>query len=229
MVGIPIFFKSLTVSEVVSSSEEAPYCFRYALSSSRGATDTYYSYRCATTSDDILLLDSATNAEVKTKQADPTQQGGVANPLSSSPVSIPGVGTPSDPTIGSSTPSQSSSSKSILSTTAIVVIALVGAVILIVGLVVGCCCWRRKRRQHANRIRPNNTYVPHYEPTVTQGPGSTYEPTVMQGPGPSRIRLWNNNTPLGASPDVDPSETGSQWGGPSAYTERRPMNTVYEH
>ncbi|KAH9864875.1 hypothetical protein IAQ61_008820 [Plenodomus lingam] len=188
---------------VLQCSAEAPHCFRYARSSARGDSTTYYSRACGTASQEILVLATATN-------------GG--NPVPVSPTTavaddpftlIPGFTQtlgPTSPTSGPSSSSSSGSSGPKLSTTAIALIAVAGLVVLALTLLFGyCCCWRRrdKRRNIVHSIEPVRPPYVETEPPA-QGPGS--------------INDWNLDVPVGASPSVAPSRAGgSEYGGPSRH------------
>lgn len=203
-----------------TSSQDAPSCFRYARSSALGETDTYYSFACGTTSEDVLLLATATNRGAQTTDADgSTGEDGIANSLSDL-FSLPGVTSPtgtSNSGTSSGNAGDGSSGKSSLSTVAIVVIALVGVGILVVGFGVGYWFLQRKKKENSSLIARNKTPEPDKEDTEPYAPG----------PG-SIIGSWNRGVLDGADPNVEPSVAASEYGGNRAVGMGRPMATVRE-
>jgi hypothetical protein len=198
----------------ISSSQEAPYCFRYARTSALGATDTYYSYACGTASADVLVLATATNGAAQTDASDPTGAGD--NPL----LTIPGVNLPTDTGTGtystSNNPTIGNASRSPLSTTAIALIAVAGVVIISIALFLGYWfCLRERKRKH------EIVYPP-------APPQLDYQQTVSGGAGPGSIYSWSSSVPSGANPNVASSVVGSDLSGGTATETRRLMATVHE-
>ncbi|KAH9875046.1 hypothetical protein J1614_004534 [Plenodomus biglobosus] len=184
---------------LLQCSSEAPHCFRYARSSARGDSTTFYSRACGTASLDILVLATATNG------ANPAPTSPTADEPDNPLTLIPGFSQSLDPTSSPSDPSSSSSSSGPkLSTTSIALISVAGFVVLALALLFGyCCCWRRRDR-HSAIVYPTGPVRPPYQQT---------EP---HAPGPGSINNWNLDVPVGASPSVAPSNAGgSEYGGPS--------------
>jgi hypothetical protein len=205
---------SLNASSILTripSSQEAPYCFRYARTSALGATNTYYSYACGTASADVLVLATATNGAAQTDASDPTGAGD--NPL----LTIPGVNLPTETGTGTNSMSNNpTTSKSPLSTTAIALIAVAGVVIISIVLFLGYWfCLRERKRKH------EIVYPP-------APPQLDYQQTVSGGAGPGSIYSWNSSVPSGANPHVAPSVVGSDLSGGTATETKRTMATVHE-
>jgi hypothetical protein len=202
--------KSFAIDRMLTvdySSSESQQCFRYARSTSLGATDTYYSWACGTTSDDILVLATMTNGgAVQTADSDTTGFDDLLQSITGGSL----------PPSASNNPSGGSSSSPI-STTAIALISVAGIAVLVIALLLGYFCWWRKR------YRENNNVVQQSKPSQL-----TYEPTVTQGPRTEIIPSWSGRTPFGANPNVPPSEAPSDYVGPTASEIPRPMSTVYE-
>ncbi|USP81105.1 hypothetical protein yc1106_08379 [Curvularia clavata] len=206
---------SSILGSILQCSQEAPYCYQYALSTGRGATDTYFSLACGTTSEDVLMLATATNAAKQTAAANPNPGNDVSEALPGFP-SIPGISSSTGTAKQPSDPSSTGSSGSTLSTKWIVIISVVGVVVLAVCVGVGCCCYRTIRPRLVRDIDPSKIPQANYQPTVTA--------SVAQS-----VSSWSRGTPLHANPNVPPSEPGSEWGGRSMNgAPRRPMTTMYE-
>ncbi|KAF2850939.1 hypothetical protein T440DRAFT_423772, partial [Plenodomus tracheiphilus IPT5] len=186
---------------VLQCSSEAPHCYRYARTSVRGDSTTFFSRACGTASADVLVLATATNG------ANPAPTSPTTEVADSPLTLIPGF----TQTVPNSTPASSTSGPGgsggggpKLSTTAIALIAVAGVIVLALSLLFGyCCCWRRRER-HKVIVRPTEPVRPPYQQT---------EPYA---PGPGSINNWNLDVPVGASPSIAPSNAGgSEYGGPS--------------
>jgi len=209
----------------VYSSQQAQQCFRYARSSALDDTNTFYSWACGTASDDILVLATSTvEGEVLTAGSGTT---GIDDFLRSITSGVQPTAGSKSPTAGVSGGSGGSSSNSI-STTAIALITVAGIAVLVIALLIGYFCWWRKRYQDNNDVvKPKKQSQLQYEPTVTQGPRTEVIPAY----GGSRDEImasWSGRTPLGANPNVPPSEAASEWSGPTASEMPQRMSTVHE-
>ncbi|KAI8934852.1 hypothetical protein NX059_008531 [Plenodomus lindquistii] len=183
---------------VLQCSAEAPHCFRYARSSARGDSTTYYSHACGTASTDVLVLATATNGA--NPAPPPPTTDAADNPLTM----IPGFTQTSDLATSTGQPSGGNGSGSPLSTTAIALIAVAGFVVLVIALLFGYCCCYKKFDEYRNIVRRREPLRPEWQRT---------EPYA---PGPGSINNWNLDVPAGASPHIEPSHAGgSEYGGPA--------------
>ncbi|KAF1962078.1 hypothetical protein CC80DRAFT_588694 [Byssothecium circinans] len=167
--------------QILKCSSEAPHCYRYARSSTRGAYFTDYSYACGTATSDILVLATATNGN-RDPASEPT--GAASN----SYASIPGY--TYTPYASAPSRASSSSTKSKLSIRSIVLIVIFGGGALFVALVVGYFFIHQRRKQ--NRNKKNSASTPQ--------PPPAYPPMVINGPGP--VYQWNNGAPVGPPPNA---------------------------
>ncbi|OAL57306.1 hypothetical protein IQ07DRAFT_675343 [Pyrenochaeta sp. DS3sAY3a] len=193
---------------ILSCSSEAPYCYRYARSSSLGAAQTYFSYACGTASTDILVLQTATNgANQQTGQTSQTPSNYVISipGLTDGAFTIPGL---TESPLTNPTGSRNSNGNngnggvggSGLTPSNIAMIAVFGGggIILVVAFV-WFCVWRRRSRR-APAARPTYSSagfpqtrpppVPQYQQPMNQSspygihaPLSNMRPSVVQ-PGP---------------------------------------------
>jgi hypothetical protein len=209
-----MYSKSFAIEPVLIadySSRESQRCVRYARSSALGATNTYYSWACGTTSDDILMLATVTNGAFQTPHSDPT---GIEELLRSfTDASLPTAASNNPPVGGGG-----GGSSNPISNTAIALISVAGIGVIAIALLIGYFCWWRRRYNENTGIvqQTKPSHLP-YEPTVTQGPPTEYIPS------------WSGGIPLGASPNQPPSEPArSEYSGPTANGRFWPMSTVHE-
>lgn len=179
---------SLHYADQISSSSDAPYCYRYARSTSRGAYLTQYSWACGTASTDILVLATATN-----------DQDPAGSATSNAHASIPGYTYGSYPSAASNPSSSTTTTKGGLTVRSIVLIVIFGGGTVLVALV---CAWffiSQKRKQ--NRNKKHSTYTPQTPQPPPAYPMATNAPMPMpmQSPGPGY--QWNNGAPMGQPPN----------------------------
>ncbi|EMD69090.1 hypothetical protein GGP41_004895 [Bipolaris sorokiniana] len=220
---------------ILQCSEAAPYCVTYMRSSTLSDEITFVSLTCGTTSEDVLVLATVTNGAKQTASGKPAaEQTESADPLAGFP-SIPGLSSPTGTTStrNSPAPTGSGSNGPALSTRSIVIISVVGAVVIFLGVGIGVCCWRKKAKDWWRERRNRNKHIidPARIPQA-QYQRTNYQPSNYQPTDPGLINSWRNGTPLGASPDVDPSVNGSVYGGYGGRGANgaapRPMTTVPE-
>ncbi|PVH93273.1 hypothetical protein DM02DRAFT_241492 [Periconia macrospinosa] len=181
--GLPPPSCSSIYGSVLKCSSEAPHCYRYARSSTRGDFFTYYSSACGTASSDILVLATATNGN-----QDPASKpaGAASNPPTPGSTYAPYPGAPSRASI--------SGTKSKLSTRSIVLIVIFSGVALFVALVLGYLLIHQRRKQ--NRNKKNSAYIPQ--------PPPAYPPMFTNRLGTVPVYQWNNGAP-GGPPEIMPT------------------------